>query len=321
MFPPSLWGFVVILDRLIDWLIDWLIWSTVGKIAHGDDFRIGPKSDRTPRDSTVLHATKCWKQHPHFRTRFWTGHCVHSKIMNVGSQMSNSEFGIRILRLRNKKWTEWKNKPACPVRETFSKNYAPIWAARLADRFTAVSAVMLAHADGLGVEHHPEIPEERLITLLTRVRLDPNWCLKTLKKPLKPLKPLVRRMTSASKLTIKANAVHTHFVPLHIHVPYGADTVLPRGKQLLSGRCVMKGSHFSTTKQGNTKNDKNLHPIKKQNATYCTQSICWLIDWLIDWLTTNNMIHRLIDWLIDWLVLWLCRPLSVDWLIDWSIDY
>ena len=25
------------------------------KLPHGDDFRVGPKSDRTPRDNTVIH--------------------------------------------------------------------------------------------------------------------------------------------------------------------------------------------------------------------------------------------------------------------------
>ena len=35
--------------RLIDWFNPWS-----EKLPHGDDFRVGPKSDRTPRDNTLL---------------------------------------------------------------------------------------------------------------------------------------------------------------------------------------------------------------------------------------------------------------------------
>ena len=39
--------------KVYAWLIDWLN-PPSEKLPHGDDFRVGPKSERTPRDNTVL---------------------------------------------------------------------------------------------------------------------------------------------------------------------------------------------------------------------------------------------------------------------------
>ena len=41
-------------ESTLDWLIDWFN-PPSKKLPHGDDFRVGPKSDRTPRDNTVLY--------------------------------------------------------------------------------------------------------------------------------------------------------------------------------------------------------------------------------------------------------------------------
>ena len=42
---------------LIDRLSDWLIQSTVGKLPHGDDFRVSLESDWTARDNTAIFST------------------------------------------------------------------------------------------------------------------------------------------------------------------------------------------------------------------------------------------------------------------------
>ena len=42
--------------RLIDWFN-----PPSEKLPHGDDFRVGPKSDRTPQDNT-LHCIKFWER-------------------------------------------------------------------------------------------------------------------------------------------------------------------------------------------------------------------------------------------------------------------
>ena len=44
--------------KVYAWLIDWFN-PPSEKLPHGDDFRVGPKSDRTPRDKTVLKAENC----------------------------------------------------------------------------------------------------------------------------------------------------------------------------------------------------------------------------------------------------------------------
>ena len=46
------------IDWSIDCLIDWCNPSSE-KLPHGNDFRVGPKSDRTPRDNTVSVCCDC----------------------------------------------------------------------------------------------------------------------------------------------------------------------------------------------------------------------------------------------------------------------
>ena len=102
----NLHGFVIIKVyngslRLIDWFN-----PPSEKLPHGDDFRVGPKSDRTPRDNAVLYSVRKQKSYP----------------INRRSRRSRyqSAFGGRSKRLCN--------PPAlCGANSSYRVRRRPVW--------------------------------------------------------------------------------------------------------------------------------------------------------------------------------------------------
>ena len=168
---------------------------------------------------------------------------------------------------------------------------------------------MLAHADGLRVKHHPEIPEERLITLLTRVRLDPNWSLKT-RKTISPSNDFGLEADNKSECRPLSLRFSSHPCPIRRkHRPpprkTTAEWTLRNEEKSLF--------HYKTRKH----KKRSIFASNQKTRRYLVHFIYWLIDWL----TTKNMIDWLIDWLIvQWLKIWFIDWL-IDWLIDWFYDY